>query len=149
MTETSHAAAENRRGERGGRSRRDMVAAALAAVTLALIAVQFALAGFGAFTMDKTPADNAYGPHIVLGVVTGIMTWLVVAAVLASPAARAVSTTLWLAVTAAVLALPVQPLLGDTGQHVPALGALHALNGLATAALTGLVFRRAARLEAP
>ena len=40
--------------------RRSAVLLALAATTLGLIAVQFALAGFGAFTIDKTtPGDNA------------------------------------------------------------------------------------------
>ena len=124
----------------------------LAVVTLVLIAVQFALAGFGAFTMDKTPTDNAYGAHIVLGVVIGVMTWLILATVLASRTARTHPRTLRLAITVALLALPVEPLLGDTGQHIPALGALHALNGLAIFALTGwltgeTVRRRAAVRE--
>ena len=48
---------------------------------------------------------------------------------------------------AAVLALPVEPLLGDSGQHVPVLGALHALNGLAIAALTGWVTRQTIHRE--
>jgi hypothetical protein len=37
----------------------------------------------------------------------------------------------------AVLAIPVEPLLGEAGRHVPAVGALHALNGLAICALAG------------
>jgi hypothetical protein len=133
--------------KRAGRSLPDVLPPVLAAVTLLLIAAQFALAGFGAFTADKTPAGDPYAAHMVLGVVVGVTAWLLVAAVLASPAARAATMTLWLAVTAAVLALPVEPLLGETGQHVPALGALHALNGLAMAALTGVVTRRTAHRE--
>jgi hypothetical protein len=48
----------------------------------------------------------------------------------------------------ALLALPVEPLLGDTGQHIPALGALHALNGLAIFALTGWLTGETARRRA-
>jgi hypothetical protein len=47
-----------------------------------LIALQFAPAGFAAFTMDKTPTDNAYGAHMILGVVIGAMAWLILAAML-------------------------------------------------------------------
>ena len=106
---------------------------ALAATTLAAIAAQFALAGFGAFTMDKTPSDNAYGAHAVLGLVIAALTLAVLIAVLAGRAARADSTTVRLA----VLAIAVQPVLGSTGQNVPAVGALHALNGLVIFALAG------------
>lgn len=117
--------------------RRDTVLFALAALTLALIAVQVALAGFGAFTMDKTPTDNAYGAHMVLGVVIGALAWLILAAVFANRTARSHARTLWPAVALALLSLPVEPLLGDTGQRVPLVGALHALNGLVICALTG------------
>jgi len=128
--------------------RGDRVLFVLAVANLVLIAVQFALAGFGAFTMDKTPTDNAYGAHMVLGVVIGVMTWLILATVLASRAARAHTRTLWLAAGVALLALPVEPLLGDTGQHIPALGALHALNGLVIFALTGWLTGETARRRA-
>jgi hypothetical protein len=125
--------------------RRDNVQLGLAATTLALVAAQFALAGFGAFTMDKTPADNAYGAHMILGVVIGVMTWLILASTLASRTARKQPRTLWAAVTLAVLAVPVEPLLGEAGQRVPAVGALHALNGLAIFALTGWLVAQADR----
>ena len=69
--------------------------------------MQFALAGVGAFTMDKTPTDNAYGAHMILGVVIGVMAWLILAAVLASRPARAHPWTLRLAVTLAVLSMRV------------------------------------------
>jgi predicted RND superfamily exporter protein len=121
----------------GAGRHRGTVTLTLASITVVLIAAQFALAGFGAFTMDKTPADNAYGPHMVLGVVIGAVTWLTLAAVLASRATRARHRTVWLAVTLAVLAIPVEPLLGEAAQHVPALGALHALTGLAIFVLAG------------
>jgi hypothetical protein len=152
MTRSSHSALAGEPAAPGTWGRGDRVLFILAVVTLVLIAVQFALAGFGAFTMDKTPTDNAYGAHMVLGVVIGVMTWLILATVLASRTARTHPRTLRLAITVALLALPVEPLLGDTGQHIPALGALHALNGLAIFALTGwltgeTVRRRAAARE--
>lgn len=135
-------------GERtrpAGWSRPDTVLFVLTATTVALIAVQFALAGFGAFSMDKTPADHAYGAHMVLGVVIGVLTWLILAAVLASRPARADRRTLGLAVTLAVLVIPVEPLLGEAGQRIPVLGALHALNGVAILALAGWLTGSTAR----
>jgi cytochrome b561 len=119
------------------RGRGDTVLYALAIVTLVLIAVQFALAGFGAFTMDKTPTDNVYGPHAVVGLLIAAMTVLILVAVLASRAARAHRRTLWLAVSLAALSVAVEPALGSGGTTIPVLGALHALNGLAILALTG------------
>jgi uncharacterized membrane protein YidH (DUF202 family) len=148
MTRTSHPARAGERSQDEAWGRRDTVLLALAATTLALLAAQFALAGFGAFTMDKTPADNAYGAHVILGVVIGAMTWLILAAALASRAARTQPGTLRLAVTLAVLAIPVEPLLGEAGQRMPLLGALHALNGLVICALTGWLMSRTSRRRA-
>ena len=57
--------------------RRDTALFALTVATLTLLAAQFALAGLGAFTMDKTPADNVYAAHEILGVVICALTgWL-------------------------------------------------------------------------
>ena len=68
-------AGERAQGEAWGRC--DTALFALAATTLALLAAQFALAGLGAFTMDKTPADNVYAAHEILGVVICALTgWL-------------------------------------------------------------------------
>jgi hypothetical protein len=55
--------------------------------------------------------------------------------VLASGAARAERRTWRPAVVLALLAIPVEPLLGDAGTRVPGVGALHALNGIAICAL--------------
>ena len=55
---------------------------------------------------------------------------------------------LTLVLIAVQFALPVEPLLGDTGQHIPALGALHAVNGLAIFALTGWLTGETARRRA-
>jgi uncharacterized membrane protein YidH (DUF202 family) len=137
---------ERAQGEAWGR--RDTALFALAATTLALLAAQFALAGLGAFTMDKTPTDNVYGAHVILGVVIGVLAWLILAAALASRPARAQPRTLRLAVTLALLAIPVEPLLGEAGQRVPVVGALHALNGLVICALTGWLMAETGRRRA-
>jgi peptidoglycan/LPS O-acetylase OafA/YrhL len=137
-------------GERApeSRDRPGVLLPALAATTLTLVVAQFALAGLGAFTMDKTPTDNAYGAHAVLGVVIGAMTWLTLIAVLASRDARAHRRTRWLAVALALLALPAEPLLGEVSQHVPGLGTLHALTGVAILALAGALTGGTARRRA-
>lgn len=137
MAGTSHPAPAAGRTRQAGWSRPDTVLLAHMATTVVLIAAQFALAGLGAFTMDKTPTDNAYGAHMVLGVVIGVMAWLALALVLTSRSARAHRKTLSLAVTLALLAIPAEPLLGEAAQRVPALGTLHALTGLAIFALAG------------
>jgi len=142
---TTHPAPTGERAQGVAWGRRDALLFALAVLTLALLAAQVALAGVGAFTMDTTPTDNAYGAHLVLGVVLGALAWLILTATLASRPARTHPRTLWLAVTLAVLSLPVEPLLGDTGQRVPVLGALHALTGVAICALTGWLLAETGR----
>jgi cytochrome b561 len=126
--------------------RRNAVLLVLTCATLALIAAQFALAGLGAFTTLKAPSGNAYAAHLTIGIAIGALTWLILAVVLASPAARGSAGIRWPAVALALLAVPVEPLLGEAGRHVPAVGALHAVTGLAifalTARLTGAVARR-------
>jgi hypothetical protein len=115
--------------------RADAALLGLAWTALVLIAAQFALAGLGAFTTVRAPGDNAYGPHEVLGLVIGIVTWVILGTALASRPARAAPATLRLAVPLALLAMPAEPLLGDAGRHVPGVGALHALTGLAICGL--------------
>jgi hypothetical protein len=115
---------------------------------MAAITVQFALAGFGAFTMDKTPTASPYGAHAVLGMVIALLEVLILIAALASRSARAHAATLRLAVALAVLAIAVQPLLGSAGQKAPVAGALHALNGLIIFALTGWLTAQTARRRA-
>jgi hypothetical protein len=135
MAGTSHSAPVGTRAAARAWGRSDSVLFALVATTLVLLAGQFALAGLGAFTMVRNPADNAYRAHVVLGLVIGAATWLILAAVLASGAARAEPRTWRPAVVLALLAIPVEPLLGDAGTRVPGVGALHALNGIAICAL--------------
>jgi uncharacterized membrane protein YidH (DUF202 family) len=106
MASAARSAPANERAQGEAFGRRDTALFALAATTLVLLAAQFALAGLGAFTMDKTPTDNAYGAHMILGVVIGGLAWLILAAALASRPARAHPRTMRLAVTLALLAIP-------------------------------------------
>jgi len=125
--------------------RRDAVLLVLTSVTLAVIAAQFALAGLGAFTTIKTSAGNAYAAHMAVGIAVGALAWIILAVVLTSPAARGRAGTRWPAVALALLAIPVEPLLAEAGQHLPAVGALHAVTGLAIFALAGWLTGAAAR----
>lgn len=148
MGRSSRPTVADERARPGAWGRGDAVLFVLAPAALALIAVQFALAGFGAFTMDKTPTDNAYGAHVVLGLVIAVLTLLILAAVLASRTARTHSRTLWAAVALAVLAVPVQTVLGEVGTSVPAAGALHGLNGVIIFTLAGWLTVTTARRRA-
>jgi hypothetical protein len=148
MAGTPHPAPAGARAEAEAWGRCDAALLALAAATLVLLAAQFALAGFGAFTMIKTPTDNAYRAHLILGLATGVMTWLILAAALASRPARAQSRTWRPAVALALLAIPVEPLLGEAGTRVPLLGALHALTGLVICALAGWLMAETGRRRA-
>ncbi|HEX5114896.1 MAG TPA: hypothetical protein VFW65_06840 [Pseudonocardiaceae bacterium] len=103
---------------------------ALAVLTSALVAVQFALAGEGAF-------GGTYTAHMVVGLIIAAMTLIDLIAVLVSRAARSRPSMLWPAVALAVLAIAVEPLLAEAGKRIAAVGALHALTGVAILALTG------------
>ena len=129
----------------GSSSRREAVLLVLTSVTLTVIAVQFALAGLGAFTTIKTPRGDAYAAHMAAGIAIGALAWIILATVLTSPAARRRAGMLWPAAALALLAIPVEPLLGEAGQHVPAIGALHAVTGLAIFALDAWLTGAAAR----
>lgn len=123
----------------GGWGRGDAALFALAPIALVLIAVQFALARFRGVHHGQDPAtsrQHAYGAHAVLGLVTAALTLLILGAALASQPARAHRRTLWLTVTLAVLSAVALPLLDEAGKHMPAAGALHALNGLIIFAAT-------------
>jgi hypothetical protein len=148
MTRTSHPASAGQQAQHQPWGRLDRLLFVLVAAVLTLVAVQFALAGLGAFTMNKnpaTPTDHAYEAHMVLGVIIAVLTVLVLAVSLADRAARGHRRTLRLAGMLAVLALIVEPLLGEGGTRVPFLGALHALNGLVICALTGWLLSETGR----
>jgi hypothetical protein len=151
MTRPSQQAAVGRQAQHQPGNRLDTVLFVLVATALTLVAVQFALAGFGAFTMNKnpaTPTDHAYGPHMVLGLIIAVLTVLILAVSLADRAARGHRRTLRLAATLAGLALIVEPLLGEGGTRMPFLGALHALNGLIIFALAGWLLSETGRRRA-
>jgi hypothetical protein len=149
MTRPSHQAAVGQQAAHQPWGRLDTVLFVLVATTLTLVAVQFALAGLGAFTRNKNPAaDHAYGPHMVLGLIIAALTVLILAVSLAGRAARRHRRTVRLAATLAGLALIVEPLLGGAGTRLPFLGALHALNGLIICALTGWLLSETGRRRA-
>jgi hypothetical protein len=127
------------------RSRYNAALLVLTSVTLAVIAAQFALAGLGAFSTLRAPAGHAYAAHMAFGIAVGVLAWIILAGVLISPAGRGRASTLWPAVALALLAIPVEPLLGEAGQHAPAAGALHAVTGLAIFALAAWLTGAAAR----
>jgi hypothetical protein len=151
MTRPSHQAAVGQQAQHQPWGRLDTVLFVLVAAVLTLVAVQFALAGSGAFTMNKNPAtstDQAYGPHVVVGLIIAALTVLILAVSLAGRVARRHRRTLRLTATVAGLALIVEPLLGEAGTRVPFLGALHALNGLIICALTGWLLSETERRRA-
>jgi hypothetical protein len=149
MTRPSHQAAVGQQAAHQPWGRLDTALFVLVATTLTLVAVQFALAGLGAFTRNKNPAaDHAYGPHMVLGLIIAALTVLILAVSLAGRAARRHRRTVRLAATLAGLALIVEPLLGGAGTRLPFLGALHALNGLIICALTGWLLSETGRRRA-
>ncbi len=112
---------------------------ALTAVTMVTIIVQFALAGLGTFgeVHDKKAGDSYFSAHQRLGLAIGLLTLLILVAALIEHRSRA---TVIRAVVLFVLAGPVQPVLGTLGADKAAwVGMLHAVNGIAIMALTGML----------
>ncbi len=108
---------------------------AMAVGTLAVI--QFALAGYGAFSTLNQHKEKGFGPHETLGMVIGIATILVlIAALVARPGTRRMVQ----AAVLFVLAAPIQPFLADLGKdHGAWWGALHALVGVAIIGMCGML----------
>lgn len=117
----------------------------LATVVMALSALQFALAGFGAFGRD-------YTPHIVIGwVIAGVSVLVLAAAFVARPGTGALVAAVVLAVFAAVLEPLLVDLTGRGGEFITYfsvdlgrsvsqwIGAMHAFVGL-------IIFGTAGRL---
>lgn len=130
MAGTAHPAMPGEQAQPASWGRADAALFVLTAVTIVALALQFALAGLGAFTMDDTPKDNVYPAHVALGLISAALTLVILGVVLAGQATRANTRTRWLAISLAVLTVVLQPVLGEGGLHVPAIGALHGLNGL-------------------
>jgi hypothetical protein len=115
----------------------DTVLLVLAAVTVALTVVQFALAGLGTFgeIHDKKIKDSYFSAHQVLGMAIGLLTLLVLIAALVARQSR---RSVIMSVVLFVLAGPVQPFLGSLGADTaPWVGMLHAVNGIAILGLAG------------
>jgi hypothetical protein len=110
----------------------------LAMLVGTMAAVQFALAGFGAFGAFHKERD--WGAHETLGSIIGIVTILVlIAAIVARPGTRPMVA----AIVLFVLAAPIQPILADAGKnHGVGWGALHAFVGVMILALCGVVSRK-------
>jgi hypothetical protein len=102
----------------------------------ALTAVQFALAGLGAFGLLRHEHEP-FSAHEALGTVIGVFSLVTLIVVLAAGiGTRAVV----LALVLAVLAAPVQPVLANLGKNgSPWLGALHALSGVMIMGLFGIL----------
>ena len=82
----------------------------LAMATGTLVAVQFALAGFGAFGSFHKERD--WSAHETLGTIIGVFTILVlIAAIVARPGRRPLTA----AIVLFVLAAPIQPILANAG----------------------------------
>src|ERR1700754_5074167 len=110
----------------------------LAMLTGTMAAVQFALAGFGAFGSFHKERD--WGPHETLGTIIGVATILVlIAAIVARPGTRALVGSIVLF----VLAAPIQPILANAGKNDGVgWGALHAFVGVLILAMCGLDSRK-------
>ena len=110
----------------------------LAMATGTLVAVQFALAGFGAFGSFHKERD--WSAHETLGTIIGVFTILVlIAAIVARPGRR----PLIAAIVLFVLAAPIQPILAAAGKNDGVgWGALHAFVGVVILGMCGLASRK-------
>ncbi len=116
-----------------------------ARVTLALIAVQFALAGLGAFQGlgGKDAKDTWWAPHSMVGYLIGLLTLVLLGFAIANKLGR--PAVRWTAI-AAGLTLIGQPALAMLGDKATAwFGLLHALDGVAIAAILGIISGQVAR----
>ncbi len=106
----------------------------------ALTAVQFALAGLGAFGLLRHQHEP-FAAHEALGTVIGVVSLVTLIVVLAAGIG---TPAVVMALVLAVLAAPVQPVLANLGKdNSPWLGALHALTGVVIMALFGILGTRA------
>jgi hypothetical protein len=116
-----------------------------ARVVLALIAVQFGLAGLGSFQgLDGKDAESTWWePHSMLGYGIGLLTLALVALAIVGKLGR--PTVRWTAIGAGLTVIG-QPLLAMLGDEASAwFGALHAVNAVAVAAALGILSARVAR----
>jgi hypothetical protein len=102
---------------------------ALAALTMALIATQFFLAGAGAFGATSFDAHKAVGSALVIVVLLALG--------VAAPARRHVGHA---AILVGVTLL--QLVLGTLGEDTPWIGAFHGLNAIVVMAVAGTFARK-------
>lgn len=139
MTTTNSASAANTSTPTGY-----AVSRALSGLMLAAIGVQFFLAGLGVFQRDRhNVGDGYFDPHMMLGTAIGVLSLIVVIAVLiAKPGRQLVG----MSVVLFLLAGPIEPLLAKFGTEDSAwYGALHAFTGALILALTAVLFVRLSR----
>lgn len=118
----------------GARAGADGALRVLGIITMVAIAVQFALAGLGAF-------GGSFAAHAALGMAIILFALLIVVAALIARPNRA---TVLGAVLLVVLAV-AQPVFAALGWSVGSwVGAVHAFNGVALAGLTGSLMGGAA-----
>ncbi|MEJ2579423.1 MAG: hypothetical protein P8Z68_10080 [Kineosporiaceae bacterium] len=114
---------------------------------LLLVAVEFALAGLGAFSGldDGGTGGDRWAAHAAIGFLVALLAVVLLAE---SAALRlGASTVLWTSVIAA-LTLVGQPVLAALGEHAsPWFGMLHALDGVAVAAALGILTARVSRVS--
>jgi hypothetical protein len=105
---------------------------------LLLGAVQIFLAGLGVFGVFHG-ADDAFGPHRIVGFVMSGAAVVILVAALVARAGRA--AVIWSAVLVAQTSL-VQSLLAGLGDDHAAYGGLHALDGLAALGVAAWLWAR-------
>ncbi len=116
----------------------------------ALVVLQFALAGYGAFSIDEKIGDdratlthlqfdNAWSYHAGFGFAVLLGGLLLVVFALVGRVGRT-----WTLLTIGLLALlVVQVVLAEAGANAPFIGALHAFNGVVIFAVTAFIARGA------
>jgi membrane-associated PAP2 superfamily phosphatase len=114
-----------------------------AGITMALIALQFVLAGYGIFERQYHKADDGwFEPHQVVGYLTVLATVALLVVTIMTRQGRSVVVRAAIVVVLAVL----QPLFAGLGTDTnPWFGVLHALDAVVIAALTGTLIGQGVR----
>jgi heme A synthase len=117
-----------------------------ATVAMALIALQFVLAGYGIFERQYHKADDGwFEPHQAVGYLTILATIAVLVVAVMTRRSRSVKVRAGAVVVLAVL----QPLLAGLGTDTnPWWGVLHALDAVVIAGITGSLIGSGVRANA-
>jgi Family of unknown function (DUF6220) len=118
-----------------------------AIVTVVVVAVQFFLAGLGAFDAVHSGAaaqdTSAYDPHKTVGYAIAVLSLLLLILAIVG---RLGGQLIGMTATLLILAGPIQPLLAGAGEDAVFWGALHAFVGAAILGLTGNLITIANRI---